>query len=277
MTHTLTFEPRKRVRVCVVGAGGNGSKLLMGLKNLHLALCAFGGEGLHVVLADGDTVSEANLVRQAFFPSDLGQNKAIILVNRLNLSCGLDWQASPHAFSNTDLTSDVHLFISCVDTRDARRTIHHTLAREQNRTRYWLDLGNTRSTGQFVLGCPQNGFNRRSSVRLRTAAEIFPEIISTLPEETEPSCSTLQALERQDLFVHDVLVAASLNLVWRLLRYGHLSYHGGLCNVETGVVRPLPIEPSLWTKLSRRGKRVVARGRLPLFYNPNGTRTKRWS
>lgn len=274
MTHTLSFEPRYRVRVLLVGAGGNGSKMLTGLKNLHLALCAFGCEGLQVFLADGDTVSEANLVRQAFFPSDLGQNKATVLINRLNLSYGLEWRALPRSVSDGDLSADVHFLISCVDTRRARQGIHHALTKRNNRTCYWLDLGNTRATGQFVLGCPKNAYNPRSKSRLRTAAELFPELVSNLPDEAEPSCSTLQALERQDLFVNDVLVAASLNLVWRLLRYGELTYHGGLVNVETGVVRPLPIEPHLWRKLSRRGKSVIKRGMLPLFYYSNGTRRK---
>jgi PRTRC genetic system ThiF family protein len=266
-THTLTFSKSREVSVFLLGAGGNGSKLLVGLKNLHLALTALG-----VVLADGDAVSESNLVRQAFFPSDVGQNKAVILINRLNLSYGLEWQAYPHFGDERMLSSTVDLVVSCVDTRAARRVIHGTLTQSYNRTSYWLDLGNTRDTGQFVLGCPRNGSNKRASLRLRTAAELFPELVSDLPEDVEPSCSTLEALERQDLFVNDMLVSGALNLLWRLLRYGEITYHGGMVNVQTGVVRPLPIQPALWRRLSRRGGRVVERGTQPLFYRPNGTR-----
>ncbi len=41
--------------------------------------------GLEVTLMDGDTVSETNCVRQPFSWSDVGQNKATILINRINL------------------------------------------------------------------------------------------------------------------------------------------------------------------------------------------------
>jgi PRTRC genetic system ThiF family protein len=153
--------------------------------------------------------------------------------------------------------------------------IHHALSQPYNRVYYWLDLGNARETGQFVLGCPRNYVNPRRSLRLRTATELFPELVSELPEDNEPSCSTLESLERQDLFINDVLVSGALNLLWRLLRYGEISYHGGLVNVQTGVVRPLPIQPGLWQTFSRRGKRVVARGTQPLFYHSNGTRKEK--
>jgi PRTRC genetic system ThiF family protein len=273
--HTLTFEMRRQLHVHLIGAGGNGSKLLVGLKNLHLALQGLGCQGLHVVLTDGDTVSESNLARQAFFPSDVGLSKAVVLINRFNLSYGLAWQAYPHSADTGLLGHDAHVVISCVDTRVARRMIQDALTQPRCHTAYWLDLGNTRDTGQFVLGCPRNAINPRSRLRLRTAAELFPELVSGLPEDAEPSCSTFEALERQDLFVNDVLVSGALNLLWRLLRYGEISYHGGLVNVQMGVVRPLPIQPRLWQTFSRRGQRVVARGTQPLFYHSNGTRKER--
>jgi PRTRC genetic system ThiF family protein len=273
--HTLTLQARRRMSVFLLGAGGNGSKLLVGLKNLHLALGALGYAGLQVVLADGDTVSQSNLVRQAFFPSDVGQNKAVVIINRLNLSYGLSWQAYPQHGDERMLAHDANFVMSCVDTHSARRKIHQALTQPHNRTRYWLDLGNTRDTGQFVLGCPLNRVNSRSAYRLRTAAELFPELVADLPEDTEPSCSTLESLERQDLFINDVLVSGALNLLWRLLRYGEIFYHGGLVNVQTGVVRPLSIQPALWRRCSRRGHRVVERGTQPLFYHSSGRRKER--
>jgi hypothetical protein len=44
---------------------------------------------------DGDTISPTNCVRQPFARSEIGHNKAIILVNRLNLFWGLKWEAVP--------------------------------------------------------------------------------------------------------------------------------------------------------------------------------------
>jgi len=41
--------------------------------------------GLDVALMDADAVSETNCVRQPFSTSDIGQNQATVLINRINL------------------------------------------------------------------------------------------------------------------------------------------------------------------------------------------------
>jgi hypothetical protein len=63
----------------------------MGLCQLQKALQGLGHPGLQVTAFDPDTVSEANLGRQLFTESDLGQNKALTLIHRLNIAFGLDW------------------------------------------------------------------------------------------------------------------------------------------------------------------------------------------
>jgi len=64
--------------------------------------------------------------------------------------------------------------------------------------RYWLDIGNNASNGQFVLGQPLNDLNRQTRSRLRTVTELFPSIMDTSQGEGPlPSCSAVDALERQ--------------------------------------------------------------------------------
>ena len=65
--------PNRTLRVTLVGVGGNGSKMLIGLKNLHLALSTLGLFRLHVTAYDHDLVSESNLVRQSY--ATLGRTK----------------------------------------------------------------------------------------------------------------------------------------------------------------------------------------------------------
>jgi PRTRC genetic system ThiF family protein len=90
---------RRPVRILVVGAGGTGSAIVMGLPYLHQAMRAWGHPfGLEVTLMDGDTVSETNCVRQPFSWSDVGQNKATVLINRINLFWGTKWNALPTSF-----------------------------------------------------------------------------------------------------------------------------------------------------------------------------------
>ena len=55
-------------------------------------------------------------------------------------------------------------------------------------TSYVLDVGNNSDSGQFILGEPLNQRNRRSRLRLRTAGELFPEILDpTLDNDGEPT------------------------------------------------------------------------------------------
>jgi hypothetical protein len=68
--------------------------------------------------------------------------------------------------------TEVDFVIGCVDTRKARRAIDKWVL--QSRVLYWLDLGNNASSGQFVLGQPNNSVNRKRERRLPTVAELYP-------------------------------------------------------------------------------------------------------
>src|ERR1051326_1711268 len=76
----------KKVRITVVGCGGNGSAVASGLPYLHQALLAWGHPyGLDVTLVDGDRISRTNCVRQPFSESEIGLYKAVVLATRINL------------------------------------------------------------------------------------------------------------------------------------------------------------------------------------------------
>ena len=104
------------------------------------------------------------------------------------------------------------------------RLCGHSAARERiaksvsgsSLTAYYLDLGNSSSTGQFVLGEPLNARNKRSRTRLRTVAELFDEIVRPdLDDDNEPSCSAVEAIERHP-FLNAVLAQHALALLARL-------------------------------------------------------------
>ncbi len=138
--HRLHEELLHRtVEVLVVGCGGNGSAIVSGLPYLHNAMLAQGHpHGLHVTIMDGDSVSPLNCARQPFAKSEVGLNKAIVLVNRVNFFWGLNWQVIPEALAvKTPAPSyagygEPHLgpdiVIGCVDTRAARAIIAQSTA-----------------------------------------------------------------------------------------------------------------------------------------------------
>jgi PRTRC genetic system ThiF family protein len=262
--HTLSLraDARRQVRVLVIGAGGSGSAITMGLPYLDQALRVWGRfAGLDVVLMDADTVSETNCIRQPFALSDIGQNKATVLVNRINLFWGTSWRAEPRNFEERTFEriqdTSVDFLIGCVDSRAARRMIARSLVRSNNRAAYWLDLGNNASSGQFVLGQPLNGRNRRKAERLRTVTELYEEIADAdAGEDTLPSCSAIEALERQEPFINQVLATSALSMLGRLLRYGRITHHGGFFNAATGKMTALPVDPELWRKTRRRTRKM---------------------
>jgi len=259
-----TLLREQKVRVLVVGAGGTGSAVVLQLPYLDQAMRAWGHQGIDVTVIDGDTISETNCVRQPFAVTDIGANKAELLVSRINLFWGLAWKAVPEFFSADSLINSNHrcdILIGAVDTRAARKHIATALARGTCPCTYFLDFGNNASSGQYVLGQPLNSVNRQKADRLCTVIELFPEVADTSQgEDPLPSCSAAEALDRQEPFVNQTLAVSALAMLARLFRYGRLTHHGAFFNAATGRMTSLPIDPERWAKLRQQNrKRAAAR------------------
>ena len=262
MKHPLPNFNRA-LRIGLAGAGGNGSHMVGGLARLHTAMRALGHPGLHVHVYDPDTVSPANIGRQLFSAADLGCNKAQVLVNRVNCFFNLQWQAYPTKLTrNSGQCWD--FLIGCVDSAVARQEL------DRCNFHYWLDLGNSAKFGQVVLGEPSRVSKRsrpesvaRSFSRNMSKNELaehkewlhwkdhrLPNILCVFPqlkrkrvkEDTTPSCSLAEALEKQDLFINQSVATFGLQLLWQFIREGGLNIHGYFVNLETGRVTPLPIK-----------------------------------
>ena len=261
--HPRLMGSTRPLRVLLVGAGGSGSAVLLQLPFLEQALRAWGQTGLAVTVMDPDTVSEVNVVRQPFSHVDIGSNKAMCLVGRINMFWGFSWKAIPDAFGDGSAAEpECDLLISCVDTRKAR----HQIAQSFKKLRapaYHLDLGNNASSGQYVLGQPRDRTvsARAQETRLPTVFELYPEIAdATLGESPLPSCSAVEALDRQEPFINQALAVSSLAMLARLLRYGQISYHGGFYNAETGRMAALNVDPVHFATLRRAEKKPTGRG-----------------
>ena len=117
-------NPQHPVTVNLIGAGGTGSQVLTCLARLDTALRGLGHPGLFVTQYDPDIVTEANIGRQLFGPSDLGQNKAQCLVTRINNFFGNDWKAQPDIYPTVlkDARRDnmANITITCTDNIKSR-------------------------------------------------------------------------------------------------------------------------------------------------------------
>lgn len=253
------------INVSVAGCGGNGSQMLSGLARMDLSLRALGHPGLVVTAHDPDLVTEANLGRQLFSPGDVGRNKADVLVHRLNCFFGLNWKANANQIGG----GDCDILIGCVDSIASRRTL------SAFSYYYWLDLGNTNRTGQVVLGASKprlSGFTRQrqkagkltknEAAQLSTLAsrplnffELFPHLRRVEKEDDAPSCSLAGALEKQDLFINQAVTTWALQLLWLLLRHGHVTCNGYYLNLTSGITRPIPLPTTPPRKKQKRKAR----------------------
>jgi len=258
MNHTFKQPRDGKVLVDLVGAGGTGSHLFAALCDVALTLPKISHMQLQVRVWDPDTVSEANLGRQRFYPSDVGQNKAEILVHRANAFLGLDFEARAEPLSTKygDTTSSSRIVIGCVDTAASRRDIHKYIS-NHSYLPYWLDCGNQQSTGQVILGQPIPDPVRCDFYgRLPTVLELFPALQNPkLKEDNQPSCSVAEAIAKQDLFVNRAVASAAGEMLWTLLRHGEIGYCGRFLNSRLGVSTKLRIDPAEWKRFGHRGKR----------------------
>lgn len=213
----------RRINIIQIGAGGNGSETFDGLTRIHKAMIANGHPwGLHVTLIDDDLVEEPNLVRQRFWPNEIGQNKAKCLVERANLFEGMDWDYVGSRFpikfgGPNNFSDDIDLLISCTDNYKCRRDIYE-LYKGANTQALWLDMGNGRTTGQVILGHLSSHFKDR----VNNVVDIYPDILTSKEKVDAPSCSAAESLVTQDLFINPKVAMSACNMLWNLLRDGAL-------------------------------------------------------
>lgn len=246
-------DPGHKLKVALVGVGGTGSQVAAILARMHIALVALGHPGFEVTVFDFDTVSESNIGRQLFSPTEIGLNKAFATVSKINRFFGLDWKSIPQAYGSRTFyqdgkSEDQNIVISCVDTVSARKKIHSTVAsvrarnnRDSDRIYYdnypliWLDFGNGKTFGQAILNY-QEGL-----LMTKSFFDQFPGI-ETEQESNEPSCSLAAALNNQDLLINSTLANLGMNLLWKIFREKTVRYHGVILNLETLNSRPLKLK-----------------------------------
>jgi PRTRC genetic system ThiF family protein len=264
---TPSYLMQKHITVLLAGLGGTGSEVLSGLARLDHVMRATGHPyGLHVVAVDGDQVSAANIGRQPFCQSDIGQNKSVALVTRYCLHYGLRWEARPHYLkpSAALLQNDFDLLITAVDRAELRvglaKLFQHS---SRHRDVLWLDMGNDRDSAQVILGHLTREVPSEGGVRLPNVYDLYPELAS-VDDRAQPSCSVTEALRQQDLMVNRITADCGIQLLNRLFRHGRIEHHGCFIDLTRLSVRPLPIDITAWQCLGyqprdhTRKKRAVA-------------------
>ena len=235
---------------------------------MSMALQALGHPGLHVTVFDPDTVSQANIGRQLFSETELGQNKAVSLVTRINRFFGYAWTAEPQCFPTRNFSEDstANIIITCTDNIRSRLTLwkflkkvrkenfsDHSLkkVRKENFSDhsapiYWMDFGNSQTKGQVIIGTVREKVLQPSSqeyIPMPKMNVITEEVDYAKIKEKEsgPSCSLAEALEKQDLFINSTLAHIGCDILWRMFKEGKTLYRGAYVNLETLKVTAIPV------------------------------------
>ncbi|ULQ48399.1 PRTRC system ThiF family protein (plasmid) [Flagellatimonas centrodinii] len=261
---TATFSApsswmERAIKVDLVGCGGTGSEVADALARLHLVLLALGHpRGLSVRLWDGDVVSESNVGRQRFYPSDVGYNKAEVLAARFNVGFGLNWCARPE-FATPRLLDGAFspgqdLLVTCVDRASVRVEIGEyfrckrakgAVPDQTAREVMWLDFGNGAVTGQVILGHLLT-WKDSTGTRLPNVVNLFPGL-PDVDDDAEPSCSLAAALRAQEFGINACVAQAGISSVLTpLLTKDRIGHHGVFVDIAAGQWSPLQIDPAAW-------------------------------
>lgn len=248
-SHDYITNPRHRVSVNLIGAGGTGSQVIGALARMDYALYKLGHPGLFVTVIDDDIVTEANIGRQLFSASDIGLSKANVLATRINSFYGTDWDAKQIRYDGVN-NAPANITITCVDSVAARVRIGKNIrcclyGYDDKLPIYWLDFGNQLDRGQVILGTIKK-VDQPKSKKYKTVSSLkcvdeFFDLREVKDEDSGPSCSLAEALRKQDLFVNSFLAQTGCALLWKLFYDGNIDMQGAFVNLATMNVNPIKL------------------------------------
>lgn len=257
-TNSYMMDPSHPITITVIGCGATGSLLIPKLARLDFALKQFDKPGLHIKVFDGDIVEEHNCKKQNFFTYDVGDFKASNIVGKVNKTYGLQWEAI-NKFVNENTAAIVsNIVITCVDNASVRMSLkkmfdNHKTNHSRNdykKFMYWLDCGNGNNFGQVVLGTigdveKYKGISSYEVIqKLPDVVDLFGDLNVSDTKEAQgmDSCSFLESLAQQDLFINDQVSNEASKILWTLLKNNVITFNGVIINQESGRTVPIMLK-----------------------------------
>ncbi|MGE6397363.1 PRTRC system ThiF family protein [Chryseobacterium scophthalmum] len=253
------LSPTNPIRVNVIGAGGTGSKFMTALMEINHSLLQLDHPGLDVHLWDDDIITASNIGRQRFADSERNLYKSQAIINRLNRWAGTSWKAETVKFERTTDgkipdNARASMYISCTDTVASRIEMNKIMQKlnddyeyHRDKARYWLDLGNTKFSGQGILstiGKIEQPTSKKFKTfdRLPSIIEEYGTVMQTSEQEDNtPSCSLAESLLKQDLFINSTIAQLGASLLWNLLKTGMTENRGFFLNLQNFKSQPIPV------------------------------------
>lgn len=234
----------KNIKVALIGAGGTGSYFALELVKLATAMSAISVESnLSVTIFDAGDVTEANCIRQSFYKTQIGMNKADATTWITNNLHGMDFKSKPKNATAEEL-GEYDLIITCVDIPSIRYQISEYFKNEKANSYckcpLWLDTGNTLNSGQLILG--ETGKQKY----LPNICDLYDYSKLSDDDGLKKSCSAMESLSKQSLGVNSFCARIGGQLLSNLFLNGKIANHGAYFNCEELTCDPLKVDLDTW-------------------------------
>jgi PRTRC genetic system ThiF family protein len=254
----IEFDPQinaQETDIMLVGCGGTGSELAK-----IIARITYHMKALHIAFPkcirffDPDMVEEKNVGRQGFAPADIGQYKAEILAKRLGIVLGLEIEYYNEPYSGAYKNKHRReIILGAVDSHEGRAAMAET------KDAIWIDCGNSRYTGQVVIGNTSDKkrlgdvlnskFALGATRHLPNLALTYPEMLHPDPDEKPVSpidesvlsCAELLARDQQGLLVNQQMALVAGEYLRKLLFRQPIQTHVTHVDSETLTMKSTPI------------------------------------
>lgn len=247
MSYIIAPNDIRGNKIVVVGCGGTGGFVAEGL-------CRFLPPEADLLFIDHDRVEPHNLIRQHFYPGDLGKFKSQVLAERFAhlYRRTIGYSVYPYKRDNVDESSPFGrairsaIIIGCVDNAAARKDMSNLKLND-----WWIDSGNGFQSGQVLIGNTINkdslkqGFNEKFGIvnRIPAPSLQLPSLLAP-PTKPEPRRDCAQEIEAGDQspVINQFMGTLILDFVYKLLR-GELTQIGAYIDLGAGTLSMVPAEP----------------------------------
>lgn len=265
------------LRLILIGCGGTGSWLASAVVRIARQYALQGGQ-VSVLFVDPDIVEPANTVRQNFCPAEVGRYKAETLAMRYGAAWALTVGMVAAPFDPQLVThiddQMVAVLIGCVDNAAARKSIHAAFASRLKADDasdipsrlWWLDAGNSLTSGQVLLGstlsshCLSRAFVLPDRCNALPAPSLqHPELLISRPEELDPadtglSCEEMAARNAQSLTVNQMVAAVAADYLVGLVLSHSLKAYATYFELAAQAMRSKYITPEALARFAAAEK-----------------------
>ncbi|MFA5385029.1 MAG: ThiF family adenylyltransferase [Eubacteriales bacterium] len=260
MTYRLNVNFGK---IILVGAGGTGSFVAEGLCRLLINY-----PDIPIYIIDFDTVEKKNILRQNFYPQDVGKFKAQALAERYARAYNRGIQYSVSMFTPEtvelswgggmeSLLCFNSLIIGCVDNHIGRTAISQVINNPDYGTNcWWIDTGNGYNSGQVLIGNTCNvselqpTFDSKNKIVTLVPAPSLqaPFLLQPAPEIVDEDCAEAVNNNVQSKMINQQMAVLVLEFVRRILNKD-LTWIGAYLDMDEGTLKTVPAEPYIFSRM----------------------------